>query len=56
MDEITIRTIMEWDRQGIIDYIITNTETNVEDSDKLLSIIKYNMKKNYDGEIDIRKS
>ena len=56
MDEITIRTIREWERQGIVDYILDNKESNIEDCDKLLSIIKYNTKKNYNEQIDIRTS
>lgn len=42
MDESMIRTITEWERSGILEYIINESNCSIEDLDKLLSIIKYN--------------
>lgn len=54
MEESIIRTITEWERSGILDYIINESDYSIEDRDELLSIIKYNTIKNNDEQQQTR--
>ena len=55
MDETRIRTIREWQRMGIIDYILKNHGEIIDsETNKLLESIKYNTIKESNERINIK--
>jgi hypothetical protein len=55
MDETRIRTIIEWQRMGIIDYILKNHSEIIDsETNKLLESIKYNTIKESNERINIK--